>query len=147
MATKRISIRNSLAELLSAQLDGNNYPSNIYTNISTRSQFWDEVSDYPSLSIVNGRESTEYHPSLFTWKWLNIMIKVFTNEDDGGAQLEQLLSDLEDIIDANNSLEYETGETTEQISIISVETDEGLLAPFSVGEVSLLIQYQGNRLF
>ena len=147
MATNRVVIRNILAQLLSDQLDGNNYTSNIYTNVGTRQVFWDELTDYPTLAVVNGRETTEYQPGLFTWKFLNIMIKVFVKEDDAGAQLEQLLQDIESILDANNSLEYETGETTEQISILSVDTDEGILYPYGVGEISILIQYQGNRLF
>lgn len=144
MATKRIQIRNKLAALLSDELDGTSYASNIYTNVGTRQVYWDELSDFPTIAVVNGRENTEYLPGGFKWKFLNILIKVFVKEDDQGTQLEQLMQDIETILDANNSLEYETGETTEVVSLLSAETDEGLLYPFAVGELSILIQYDNN---
>ena len=147
MATNRIAIRNTIAELLKTQLDGVNYTSNVYTNVETRHMFWDEIKDFASISVVLGSERTEYHPSLFAWKKVEVFIKVYTDIDDQGAQLEQLLIDIEDIMDANNSLEYLPGETTEQISILSVEDDGGILYPYSVGEISLMVQYQSNRLF
>jgi len=147
MATNRIAIRNTIAELLKTQLDGVNYTSNVYTNVETRHQFWDSITDWPTIAVVLGSERTEYHPSGFSWKKVEVFIKVYTDIDDQGAQLEQLLIDIEDIMDANNSLEYLPGETTEQISILSVEDDGGILYPFAVGEISLMVQYQSNRLF
>lgn len=144
MATKRVQIRNTVAKLLSDQLNGSTYISNIYTNIETRQVYWDELSDFPTVAVVNGRENTEYLPGGFKWKYLNLLIKVFVKEDDQGNQLEQLMQDIESILDANNSLEYETGKTTEVVSLLSVETDEGLLYPFAVGELSVLIQYDND---
>ena len=145
MSTKRISIRNKLRDILKAELNGTNYTSNIYDNISTRQVFWDELNDYPHIALVNGRETTEYLPASFKWKYFNLLIKVFVKEDDQGVQLEQLLVDIEDILDANNNIEYETGKTTELVSLVSADTDEGLLYPFGVGELSIIIQYDNDR--
>lgn len=147
MATNRVSIRNSLVTLLKDQLDGTNYTSNCYNTVVAKQVFWDELTSYPTIAVVNGSEKTEYQPGGFTWKYLNILIKTFHKIDDEGAQLEQMLEDIENILDANNDLEYSSGETVEQLSLLSVDTDEGLLYPFSVSEISILVQYQGNMTF
>jgi hypothetical protein len=57
--------------------------------------------------------------------------------------LEEFLGDIEAIIDANNNLVYDedTGDTTELISIISIDTDQGLLEPLAVAEMVLQVQY------
>lgn len=147
MATKRVAIRNTLVELLKTELNGTTYPSNCFETVETKQIFWDEINSFPALAVVNGTEYTEYQPGSFTWKRLNLVIKVYVKEDDEGAMLEQFLEDIEAVLDANNSIEYEPGKTTEQISILSVDTDEGLLYPFGVAEVSVMIQYQGNIIF
>jgi len=144
MATKRIAIRNKLAALLKTELDGSTYTSNCFETVETRQVFWDELTSFPALAVVNGRETTTYLPASFTWKYLNILIKVFVKEDDEGVQLEQFLQDIESILDANNSLTYEVGKTTELISIVCCDTDEGLLYPYGVGEISIIVQYDNN---
>ena len=144
MSTKRVAIRNTLAELLKDQLDGTQYASNCWRTVETSQQFWDEIKSYPSISVICCSEKLEYLPSAFKWYYLNILIKVYTKIDDVGSQAEQFIEDIEAILDANNSLEYETGKTTELISLLSIETDEGLLEPFQVSELSLLVQYDNN---
>ena len=144
MATKRVAIRNAVADLLKTQLNGITYQSNIYNNVLLRQVFWDALEDYPTLAVVNGTERTEYMPGAFKWKYLNIMVKVFTKVDDDGDMMEQLLVDIESILDANNSLEYAPGKTTELISLLTTDTDEGLLYPYAVGEISLLVQYDND---
>jgi hypothetical protein len=44
-------------------------------------------------------------------------------------------------LEADETLTYDTGKTTEQISILSITTDEGLLAPYGVGEITLEVRY------
>jgi hypothetical protein len=59
-------------------------------------------------------------------------------------QLEQLLEDIENVVDSNRSVVYDTTknyETTE-ILIVSITTDEGLLQPYAVGEINLQVRYQ-----
>jgi hypothetical protein len=54
-----------------------------------------------------------------------------------------LIEDLERCIDANRVLQYDVDnnlETTE-ILIQSITTDEGLLAPYGVGEINLEVRY------
>ena len=141
--SKRTSILKALAAKLAEKLDGTQYTSNLYGNAFSKLKFWDEVSNFPSLYSSTGSEQREYLPSAFTWAHLGISLKLYCKGEDSQEQLEQLLEDVESVIDANRVLVYDTVnnyETTE-ILIASITTDEGLLAPYAVGEINLQVRY------
>ena len=141
--SRRISILKALAEKLKA-IDGTQYISNIYNNAYAKLIFWDDVNDFPCVYSSPGSETREYLPGNFTWAYLNISLKLYCKGEDSAEQLEQLLEDVESVIDANRVLVYDSTnnyETTE-ILVASITTDEGLLAPFAVGEINLQVRYQ-----
>jgi len=140
--SKRTSISKALIEKLKT-IDGTNYTSNIFNNAYAKLKFWDEVNDFPSIYASTGTESREYLPSDFTWGFLNISLKIYCKGENASEDLEVLLEDVESVIDANRVLVYDevnNYETTE-ILIISITTDEGLLAPYAVGEINLIVRY------
>ena len=144
MSSKRISIIKALTEKFK-EIDGTGkYQTNLFGNAHPKLKFWDEVNDFPSVYLTAGTEMREYLPSNFTWGYLNISVKVYVrSEDDAQEQLEALLSDIEKCVDANRVLVYDAEnnlETTE-ILVQSITTDEGLLAPFGVGEINLQVRY------
>lgn len=143
--TKRTSITKALADKFNLLIDGTApYNTNLYNNAYPKLKFWDEVNDFPSVYMVPGSEMREYLPSDFTWGFLNISVKVYCKGEDSQQQLEELLEDIERAVDANRVLVYDQDrrlETTE-ILIQSITTDEGLLAPYAVGEINLQVRYQ-----
>ena len=85
----------------------------------------------------------EYHPGDFTWAFLNLTLKIYCKDEDSQQQLENLLEDVEQVIHDNRVLKYDTDnnyETTE-ILVTSIITDEGLLAPYAIGEMTLQVRY------
>ena len=70
------------------------------------------------------------------------MIRLYVYDEEPNEMLEKALVDIETQLDANNILTYDTGKSTEQISILSITTDEGLLAPYGVGEIALEVRYE-----
>jgi hypothetical protein len=142
--TRRISIVTALAEKFKI-IDGTGtFKSNLYGNSYPKLKFWDEVQDFPAVYLTAGTEVRQYHPSDFTWGFLNVSLKIYVrSESDAQQQLEDLLNDLETVIHDNRVLVYDQDkhlETTE-ILIQSITTDEGLLAPFGVGEINLQVRY------
>lgn len=140
----RSSITNALVEKLKT-IDGSEaFQSNTFTNVTNRLKFWDEVNDFPYICVVPGSETREYLPSDFKWGYLGISLKVYVKGDEPVQLLEDLLEDIEQVVDANRVLSYgETyAERTTEILITSIVTDEGLLAPYGVGEVNLQVRYQ-----
>jgi hypothetical protein len=137
----RSSITNALVEKLKT-IDGTSYTSNISNTTYALTKFWDEVFDFPSVYITPGPESREYLPGGFKWSYLNLSIKVYTKGEDPINELEVLLGDIETVIDLNRVLTYDTNKETTDIYINSIVTDEGLLLPYAVGEVSITVRYQ-----
>lgn len=143
--TKRVQIVKALAEVFKT-IDGTPpYVTNLQGLSFAKLKFWDEINDFPSVYLSPGTELREYHPADFAWGMLGVCVKVYCkSEDTAQEELEQLLEDLERCIDANRRLVYDTDnnyETTE-ILIDSITTDEGLLAPYAVGEINLQVRYQ-----
>lgn len=140
--SKRTQIVTALANKLK-MLDGTTYVSNIYNNAYPKLKFWDEVEDFPSIYLTPGSETREYHPSNFTWGFMGISLKLYCKGETSQEQLEQLLYDVEAVVNANRDLAYDTaGHETTEILITSITTDEGLLAPYAIGEINLQVRYQ-----
>ena len=142
--TKRTSIVIALAEKFKL-IDGTGiYNSDLFNNSYPKLKFWDEVQDFPSVYLTAGSEFREYLPGDFTWAYLNVSVKVYVkNESETQQALEDLLNDLENVIDANRVLVYDSTNnlSTTEILIQSITTDEGLLAPYGVGEIILQVRY------
>lgn len=141
--SKRTSILKALVEKFKS-IDGVQYKSNIFNNAYAKLDFWDSVPDFPAIYSSTGSEQREYLPGGFTWAYLGISLKVYCKGEDSQDQLEQLLEDIESVIDSNRVLVYDSTknyETTE-ILVASITTDEGLLAPYAVGEINLQVRYQ-----
>ena len=142
--SRRTSIVKAIAEKFK-EIDGTNYPSNVYNNSFAKLKFWDEVQDFPSIYVVTGQESREYMPAAFSWGFLNASIKVYCKGEDAQEELELLLEDVEKVLDGTlGIIVYDTtnGYETSEISVTSITTDEGLLAPYAIGEINILIRYQ-----
>ena len=142
--TRRISIVKALAEKFKI-IDGTgSYKTNLFDNSYPKLKFWDEVQDFPCVYLTAGTEIREYMPADFTWGFLSISIKVYVrSESEAQQQLEDLLDDLEKVIHDNRVLVYDTTNnfSTTEILIQSITTDEGLLAPYGVGEINLQVRY------
>ena len=141
MSTKRTSITQALAAKFNT-LDGTApYTTNLSNNAHAKLKFWDEVQDFPAVFVTPGSEQRDYLPGDFTWSYLNVCVKAYVRGEEPQQELEKLLEDLELVVDNNRVLEYATGKTTTEILVTSITTDEGLLAPYGVGEINLQVRY------
>jgi hypothetical protein len=66
-------------------------------------------------------------------------------EDDAVAALDALLEDVETVLENNSRLEYKDRNNktlyTQQITVASIDTDEGVLEPLGVGEMLIEVRY------
>lgn len=142
--TRRTSIIKALTEKIKLINGTGVYKTDLGDNAFPKLKFWDEVQDFPCVYMSPGTELREYHPSNFTWGYLNISVKAYVrSEDESQEQLEDLLDDLEIVINANRELVYDVTNNlqTTEILIQSITTDEGLLKPYGVGEINLQVRY------
>lgn len=140
--SRRISIALALAEKFKEINGESPYKVNLYNNSSNRLKFWDECSSFPALFVVAGSESREYLPASFTWCFLNLSIKIYCKGEDSQTELEDLIEDVENVLDSTlGRITFNETKSTEEISVTSITTDEGLLAPYAVGEINILVRY------
>lgn len=142
--SKRTSILKALTEKFKLINGEQPYNVNIFNNAYPIIKFWDEVNDFPCVYGSTGSETREYLPGGFTWAYLGISLKLYCKGENAQQQLELLLEDIETVINNNRVLVYDVDnnyETTE-ILVVSITTDEGLLAPYAVGELNLQVRYQ-----
>ena len=138
----RSGIVKALVEKLKL-IDGNApYNINMYQNVSGTLIFWDQVQDFPFICVSAGSEQREYLPGGFKWGFLTLNIKVYVRDEDPIQVLEKALADIEYVIDNNQELQYAANRQTEEVNITSINTDEGLLAPLGIGDITLSVRYQ-----
>ncbi len=143
--TKRSSIVGSLAEELK-KIDGTgDFLVNLYENVHPRLLFWDEVTDFPAVHINAGNETREYQGGGYKDRFLNLTLRCYVNEENAQEALSALLEDVETVVENNSKLEYKdklnAKHYTQQITIISIDTDEGVLEPMGVAEMQLEVRY------
>ena len=142
---RRQSIVNALVVKLKL-IDGTGeYLSNVYKNVHPRLKFWDEVEEFPAIHLNAGSESRDYQGGGFKDRYLSITLRIYVNEEDAVEALDKLLEDIETSLEENSRLSYTdrqgVAQTTQQISIISITTDEGVLDPYGVGEILVEVRY------
>lgn len=142
--TRRSSIVNAFVAKLQ-EINGTGKYKTEVAKVEPRIKFWDEVEEFPSVHVNSGSETREYLGAGEKFRFLTITFRCYVNEEDSVAALERLLEDVETVIEDNNPLTYTdplgNTITTIQHSIISIDTDEGVLEPLGIGEIIAEIQY------
>ena len=144
--TKRKKIAEAISEKIKG-IDGNHpFNSNVFENVSTKMLFLDEIEQYPKICVIAGDEEREYQPGGFKWRFLQLTVRAYVhNEEDAQEELALLLEDIEKIIDENDALVYDDSvnpsESTTSMTIETLTTDEGVVQPLGIGEMSIIVRY------
>ena len=143
--SRRDCIVDALVEELK-KIDGSSeFQTNLYENVEGSQKFWDEIRDFPMVCLNAGPESREYLGGGVRNRYMSVMVRCYVKDDCSVMKLNQLMEDVETVIEACSRLEYKDrqGKTqyTKQISVVSIDTDEGVLNPIGVGELQLEVMY------
>lgn len=143
--TRRQNIVNALVDVIE-RIDGTGTYQTAIADVSPRLKFWDEVTEFPSIHINAGRELRTYDGGGFKFRYLTITLRCYVedNEDSVGS-LDALLEDVETVLEAEDPLTYYdkngVSQKTVQTTIVSIDTDEGVMDPLGIGEIVLEVQY------
>lgn len=143
--TRRMAIVQAIENKLKL-INGNTpYRSNLYNNVLPRLKFWDEVQDFPAVHVSAGAESRQYQGGGYKDRFLTITIRVYVQEENAIFALEKLFEDIETVLEQNSRLEYIDRDSqtqyVHQITIVSIDSDEGALEPLGVGEIICEVRY------
>ena len=143
------SRRSNIVEALATKLkdiDGSGaFLSDVANNVHPQLKFWDEVEDFPAIHLNAGSETREYQAGGYKDRFLSVTVRCYVNEDDAQAALNALMEDVETVIEENSNLQYFDKQNNEfncqQITVVSIDTDEGVLEPLGVGEMLIEVRY------
>ena len=142
--TRRSAIVNAFVTKLE-EIDGTgNFLSSI-SSVSPRLKFWDEVEEFPAVHINAGGESRQYLGAGEKFRFLTLTFRCYVQEDDPVEALERVMEDVETVLETNNPITYTDKlgavQSTIQTTILSIDTDEGVLDPLGIGEIVISVQY------
>ena len=144
--TARKKIVNALVKQIK-EIDGNYpYNSNVFNNVHGNMIFLDQIQEYPKVCVVAGDETRQYQPNEFKWRFLSLDIRVYVeDQEDPQEVLALLMEDIERVVDNNDVLIYDDtvspNLTTTSLTLRSLSTDEGVLTPLGIGELTLECRY------
>ena len=142
--SRRSGITKALADKL-ALIDGRGLYKQAVAETSPRLKFWDEIETFPAVHLNAGSETRQYQTGGYKDRFLNVTVRCYVNEEDSVAALDELLEDVETVLEENSRLKYTDRngleQHTHQITIISIDTDEGVLDPLGVGEILIEVRY------
>lgn len=151
MANERVytSRRANIVNALVEQFKGINGSGKMITDVSDNVhpflKFWDEIDDFPALHINAGSESRDYQAGGFKDRFLSLTVRCYVNEENAQDALNALMEDVETVVEENSRLQYRdrlnAPHFTQQITVVSIDTDEGVLEPLGVGEIALEVRY------
>lgn len=144
--TKRRKIVDAVVDKIKLINGQHPYNSNVFNNVKGKMLFLDEIEEYPKVCVIAGDEVREYQTAGFKWRFLSLTIRAYVrNEEDAQEELATLFEDIEKIIDENDALVYDTSivpnSKTTSMTLDSITTDEGVIAPLGIGEMSVTVRY------
>tara|TARA_R100000388_G_C7231086_1_gene154720 strand:+ start:1029 stop:1484 length:456 start_codon:yes stop_codon:yes gene_type:complete len=144
--SRRANILRSLTTKLK-DIDGSGaFLTDLQNNVEPRLKFWDEVVEFPAVHLNAGSETRQYQAGGYKDRFLSVILRCYVqDEEDATEALNLLMEDIETVLEENSRLEYTDSQNNtfnaQQITIISINTDEGVLEPLAVGEINIEVRY------
>jgi hypothetical protein len=144
-ASKRANIVNALVTKLKTINGQGAFLTDVGENVHPRLKFWDEIDEFPALHLNAGSETRDYRTAGVRDRFLTISIRCYVQNEDAQEALNELMEDVETVVEDNSRLAYtdklNAVHYTQQITVISIDTDEGVLEPLGVGEITIEVRY------
>lgn len=154
----RQSIIRSLANIISDNFVANSpeYSTNVYGNVFSRNMLFADVKEYPTITVSAGPERYEYHPSGLVWADMTAYIRIYESDPEiVEEKLEKAIVDIKKLLALHDNIPYTVqspGELptpelahTVETTLLETTTDEGLLKPLGVAELTINIRYSQPR--
>ena len=143
--SRRANLLKAIAEKLK-DIDGSGaFLTDLQNNVHPRLKFWDEVDEFPAVHLNAGSESRQYQGGGYKDRFLTVTVRCYVQEDNAPEGLGKLLEDVETVLEQATGLNYFDSKgkqhTIKQITIMSIDTDEGVLEPLGVAEMALEVHY------
>ena len=143
--TRRQQIVSALVEQVKLINGFGAFLTDVGSNVEPRLKFWDEVDQFPAIHVNSGSETRQYQGGGYKDRFLSVTIRCYVNSENSVEALDKLLEDVETVLETNSRLQYtdKQGQIqyVQQITVVSIDTDEGALDPLGVGEMTIEVRY------
>ena len=142
--SRRAAITKALADKI-REINGRGVYYQSIAEVSPFLKFWDEVTEFPAVHLNASNETREYLAGGVKNRFLNLTLRCYVNQDDSVNALDELIQDVETVVEDNSVLGYldrdGVSQCTQQITVLSIDTDEGVLDPLGVAEILIEVRY------
>ncbi len=142
--SRRSSITKALADKIQ-EINGRGVFYRDIAEVSPFLKFMDEIVQHPAVHLNAGSETREYLSGGIKNRFLNITLRLYVNQENSVEALDELIQDVELVLEDNSQLAYldrdGNSQCTQQTTIISIDTDEGVLDPLGVAEILIEVRY------
>jgi hypothetical protein len=144
MATSR---RREIINFIIAQLKtidgatssyGYNFKTNLSQNVFKGLKYIDQINDFPSIYVQGGVETYSYNSKTNTQGSMEVAVRVYTYEENSMYKLEDII---EDITHALERIKFTQNSRIISAEVSSIDSDSGLLDPYGLGEIRVLVIY------
>tara|TARA_Y100000389_G_C17026395_1_gene301278 strand:- start:4 stop:453 length:450 start_codon:yes stop_codon:yes gene_type:complete len=143
--SRRANIVEALAERLKDINGSGAFLSDVENNVHPFLKFWDEVEQFPAIHLNAGSETREYQGGGYKDRFLSVTLRCYVNEEEAQNALNALMEDIETVLEESSQIQYSDRMNNlfnvQQITIVSIDTDEGVLEPLGVGEILIEVRY------
>ena len=101
-------------------------------------KYIDQINDFPAVYIQAGEETYRYNSKASTEAFLTLMIRVYAYEENSLYKLEDIMEDVTHVLER---IKYSQDNRIVYSEIKSIDTDSGLMDPYGLGEISVVVQY------
>lgn len=139
MSSKREQIVANVVTTLAAVAKANGYNYDLAGKVSRVLKHWQECGEYPQVFVVDGTERKEYGNNVMVECFLEVIVRGYEHDaEDASAKINNLLQDVEKAL----CVDHTRGGSAVNTAPVSVQTDEGWLAPYGIFEYRFEILYQ-----
>ena len=97
--TARNKIVDALVKELKTSINGvSPYNSNIFNNADGHLKFLDSIQEYPQVCVVAGDETREYEPGGLKWRFLQVSIRCYINNENDPQETENIFASKPDVV-------------------------------------------------
>ena len=114
--------------------------TNNVAQVSKQYQYMDEINDFPAITFVARGERREHRGAGRKLAALQIDLRLYAYDRDI-SQLDLLTRECEDAVNSFSTNVTALNNQVEQVQVVTVDGDEGLMRPYQVADVGIIITY------
>jgi len=117
------------------------FKSKLHDNVHRGLKFIDEINDFPAVYISTRKEKRIYQTLGLTEAEVPVVLRCYTKGDETRELTNNLALDIEHVL-YNMNTYSDLSLKIQDITIQGMDVDSGLMQPYGMIEVFLLIQFE-----